>query len=51
MATVRTGNRSVLLVVDFQVGAVQDAWEAPRAPNTHSAAPLRFTCWPALTWN
>ena len=30
MATVRTGNRSVLLVVDFQVGAVQDAWEAPR---------------------
>jgi nicotinamidase-related amidase len=30
MATVRTGNRSVLLVVDFQVGVVQDAWEASR---------------------
>ena len=30
MATVRTGNRSVLLVVDFQVGVVQDAWDAPR---------------------
>jgi nicotinamidase-related amidase len=30
MATVRTGNRSVLLVVDFQVGVVKDAWDAPR---------------------
>ena len=30
MATVRNGNRSVLLVVDFQVGVVKDAWEAPR---------------------
>ena len=30
MATVRTGNRSVLLVVDFQVGVVEDAWDASR---------------------
>ena len=30
MAIVRTGNRSVLLVVDFQVGVVADAWDAPR---------------------
>ena len=30
MATVRTGNRSVLLVVDYQVGVVKDAWDASR---------------------
>ena len=30
MAIVRTGNRSVLLVVDFQVGVVAGAWEASR---------------------
>ena len=30
MATVRAGNRSVLLVVDFQVGVVKDAWDASR---------------------
>ena len=30
MATVRTGNRSVLLVVDFQVGVVKGAWDASR---------------------
>ena len=30
MATVRAGKRSVLLVVDFQVGVVEDAWDAPR---------------------
>lgn len=30
MATVRTGNRRVLLVIDFQVGVVKDAWDAPR---------------------
>lgn len=30
MATVRPGNRSVLLVVDFQVDVVSEAWEAPR---------------------
>jgi len=30
MATVRTGSKSVLLVVDFQVGVVAEAWEAPR---------------------
>lgn len=30
MATVREGNRSVLLVVDVQVGVMREAWEAPR---------------------
>ena len=30
MAIVRSGNRSVLLVVDYQVGVVQDAWDASR---------------------
>ena len=30
MATLRTGNRSVLLVIDFQVGVVDGAWDAPR---------------------
>ena len=30
MATVREGNRAVLLVVDVQVGVVRNAWEAPR---------------------
>ena len=30
MATIRNGNRSVLLVVDYQVGVVKDAWDAPR---------------------
>jgi nicotinamidase-related amidase len=30
MATVREGNKSVLVVVDVQVGVVREAWEAPR---------------------
>ncbi len=30
MATVREGQRSVLLVVDVQVGVMKDAWQAPR---------------------
>ena len=30
MATVREGNKAVLLVVDVQVGVMNDAWEAPR---------------------
>ena len=30
MATVRNGNKSVLLVVDFQVGVVAGAWDASR---------------------
>ncbi len=30
MATVRTGNRSVLLVIDFQVDVVKNAWDAAR---------------------
>ena len=30
MATVREGNKAVLLVVDVQVGVVQEAWDASR---------------------
>lgn len=30
MATVRQGNRSVLLVVDVQVGVLNETWDAPR---------------------
>ena len=30
MATVRAGNKGVLVVVDVQVGVVAEAWEAPR---------------------
>ncbi len=30
MATVRTGNGGVLLVVDVQVGVMREAWDAPR---------------------
>jgi nicotinamidase-related amidase len=30
MATVREGNKAVLLVVDVQAGVVSDAWDAPR---------------------
>lgn len=30
MATIRTGNQSVLLIVDFQVGVVADKWDVPR---------------------
>jgi len=30
MATVREGNKGVLLVVDVQVGVVRGAWDAPR---------------------
>jgi nicotinamidase-related amidase len=30
MATVREGNKGVLVVVDVQVGVVHEAWEAPR---------------------
>lgn len=36
MATVREGNRTVLLVVDVQVGVMQSAWEA--APVIHNVA-------------
>ena len=30
MATVREGNKSVLLVVDVQVGVMSNAWDSPR---------------------
>lgn len=30
MASIRSGNKSVLLVVDVQVNVVKGAWEAPR---------------------
>ena len=30
MATVREGNRGVLLIVDVQVGVMREAWDAAR---------------------
>ena len=30
MATVRKGNKGILLVVDVQVGVMSEAWDAPR---------------------
>lgn len=30
MATIREGNKGVLMIVDVQVGVVGDAWDAPR---------------------
>lgn len=30
MATVREGNKAVLLIVDVQVGVVRESWDAPR---------------------
>jgi nicotinamidase-related amidase len=30
MATIRTGNKAVLLVVDVQVGVMAECWDAPR---------------------
>ena len=30
MATVRSGNKSVLMVVDFQVGVAKYCWDVPR---------------------
>ena len=38
MATVREGNKGVLVVVDVQVGVVGEAWEAPRVIRNVSRA-------------
>ena len=38
MATVREGNKGVLLVVDVQVGVMGEAWEAPRIVGNVSRA-------------
>ena len=38
MATVRKGNKGVLLVVDVQVGVMREAWEAPRIIDNVSRA-------------
>jgi nicotinamidase-related amidase len=38
MATVRDGNKGVLMVVDVQVGVVSDAWDAPRIVNNVARA-------------
>jgi nicotinamidase-related amidase len=38
MATVRKGNKGVLLVVDVQVGVMSGAWEAARTINNVSRA-------------
>lgn len=38
MATIRAGNKAVLLVVDVQVGVMRSAWDSPRIiRNIHSA--------------
>lgn len=43
MATVREGNKPVLLVVDVQVGVVKNAWDAPRVVKnvSHTVARAR----------
>ena len=38
MATVREGNKPVLLVVDVQVGVMSDSWDAPRVIKNVSRA-------------
>ena len=38
MATVREGNKSVMIVVDVQVGVMKEAWEAQRVINNVSRA-------------
>ena len=38
MATIRKGNKPVLLVVDVQVGVMREAWEAPRVINNMARA-------------
>ena len=38
MATVREGNKPVMVVVDVQVGVMKEAWEAPRVIRTVSHA-------------
>ena len=41
MATVREGKKGVLLVVDVQVGVMNEAWDAPRIINKVSRAVAR----------
>lgn len=41
MATVRSGNSPVLLVVDVQVGVMREAWDAPRVVANVSRAVAR----------
>ena len=41
MATVREGNKAVLLVVDVQNGVMSDAWDAPRVVGNVSRAVAR----------
>ena len=36
MATVRSGNQAVLVVVDVQNGVMSDAWDAPRVVKSGS---------------
>jgi nicotinamidase-related amidase len=38
MATIRKGHRAVLLIVDVQVGVIEDAWEADRIVQNISRA-------------
>jgi len=41
MATVRAGNKQVLMVVDVQVGVMSEAWDAPRVIGRVSCAVAR----------
>jgi len=41
MATVRNGNKSILLIVDVQVGVVKAAWDAPRVIGNIARAAAR----------
>ena len=41
MATVREGNKQVLMVVDVQVGVMKEAWDAPRIIGNVSRAVAR----------
>ena len=46
MATVRKGDTTILLVVDFQVDVVKDAWEAARVTANVAPAPPHAPRWP-----
>ncbi|WP_029215055.1 cysteine hydrolase family protein [Kallotenue papyrolyticum] len=41
MATVRAGNKGVLVIIDAQVGVMSDLWEAPRVIQNISCAVAR----------
>lgn len=50
MAVVREGNKTVLVIVDVQVGVVQEAWNAPQIINNIEAANVIRELNIAMTW-